>query len=74
MAGFGSQGILNKNQTVWQDGAIPPQRYICKYIKIKIAESQVDNVCFGDKTIEQLKLSDCFVWGIVLLQNFWTIL
>jgi hypothetical protein len=63
MAGFASQGILNKNHTVWQDGAGPPQRYICKYMKIKMAELHVNDVCFGDKTIEQ---SNCFVWGIII--------
>ncbi len=27
-----------KDPTIWLDGARPHQRYICKYIKIKIAD------------------------------------
>ncbi len=29
-------GVLNKNPTVWLDGVGPPQKYICKYINIKL--------------------------------------
>ncbi len=32
------QRVLNKVPIVWLDGARPPQRYICKYTKIKMAE------------------------------------
>jgi hypothetical protein len=59
-ASFGSQGLLNKDLTVWLDEARPaytcipnllcgecvctaiqhthPQKYVCKYIEIKIGE------------------------------------
>jgi len=68
-AGFASQGVLNKDPTVWLDVARPtnicipsflrectstaaqhihPQKYICKYIKIKIAESYINDTPFGD--------------------------
>ncbi len=33
------------------DEARPPQRYVFKYIKIKMAESYFSGIWFGDKTI-----------------------
>jgi hypothetical protein len=33
------QGVLNKDPTVWLDGARPPLRYVSECIQIKIVES-----------------------------------
>jgi hypothetical protein len=43
-AGFVSQEVLNRDPTVWLDRARLPQRYICKYIKIKIPEFHMNNL------------------------------
>ncbi len=45
--------VFNKDPNFWLDGARPPPKYICKYIKIKIAESYVNDIEFGDKTIKR---------------------
>ncbi len=37
------QRVLNKDPTVWLDGARPPQRYIFKNTKIKMAELHINN-------------------------------
>ncbi len=56
MASFAGQGVLNKDPTVCPHGARPPPRYVSKYIEIKIAESYINDLQFGDNTIQQLKL------------------
>ncbi len=33
-SGFAGQGVLNKDPTVWLDGARSPPKYVCKYVKI----------------------------------------
>ncbi len=51
-ASFSRQRVLIKDPTVWLDGARPPQRYIYKYMKIKIAESYINDIQFGYRTIQ----------------------
>jgi hypothetical protein len=47
--------------TVWLDGARPPPRYTSKNLKLKNAESYISNISLGEKTFQQLKLSNSFV-------------
>ncbi len=61
LAGVAGHGVLNKDPTVCLVGARPNKRYIFKYIKIKIAEYYINNICFGNKTIQQRKVPNNFV-------------
>jgi hypothetical protein len=54
MASFAGQRVLNKDPTVFPHGARPPPRYVSKYIEIKIGEFYINDIQFGDKTIQQL--------------------
>jgi hypothetical protein len=53
LLGFTGQWVLYKDPTIWLDEARPPPRYISKHIKIKIAESYISEIRFGDKTSQQ---------------------
>jgi hypothetical protein len=55
LSGFISQSVLNKDPTVWLDGASPPPRNISKYIKIIIAESCINDMQFVDKMIDNAR-------------------
>ncbi len=50
------------------DGVRPSPRNISKCINIKIAESYINDVQFGSKTIQQQKQPNSFVQGIILYQ------
>jgi hypothetical protein len=49
--------------------ARPSPRYISKYIKIKIVEMWINNIQFGNKTIQQSKFPNSFEQGIIILQK-----
>ncbi len=66
LVAFAGKGVLIKDPTVWLDGAKPPQRYICKYIKILIAQLCINDIWFGDNTIQRRKSPNSFVLEIVL--------
>jgi hypothetical protein len=55
LVGFASQGVLNNNPTVWLDGVGPPQKYICKHIKIQTDKLYIKDTQLGDKTIQWQK-------------------
>jgi hypothetical protein len=78
LAGFASQGVLNKDPTILTDGARTAPRYVSRYMKIKIPELYINNIQFGDKTFQQWKLTNSFVresysyagqhkWGYITL-------
>jgi hypothetical protein len=46
LAGFASHGVLNKDPTVWLDGARHPLRLISKNIRIK---NVIHNIQFATK-------------------------
>ncbi len=60
VAGFVSQGSLNKDDTICLNVAKPPPRYASKYIKIKIAKSYIKDVRFGNKTNQWWKSPNSF--------------
>jgi hypothetical protein len=49
-------GVLNKDPTVCPDEARPHPKYICKYLKIKIDDSYINNIIFGKKIFTDRKL------------------
>jgi hypothetical protein len=61
-AGFTDQGVLNKDPTVWLEGA-RPHLQLCK---TKIAESYIKDTKFSTKTNQRWKLPNNFEWGIML--------
>jgi hypothetical protein len=36
LARFAGQMVFNKDPTFWLDGAKPPPKYVCKYIKLRL--------------------------------------
>jgi hypothetical protein len=51
-------------------GTLPkPQKYVCKYLKIKIAESYINDVPFAVQTIHQWKIGKLLCIGIAHLSN-----
>jgi hypothetical protein len=59
--------VLNKDHTVWLDGARHCPRH--KNIRIKIAESFIDIIQFATKQCTDGKILNSFVPGFVLLQK-----
>ncbi len=47
----------------------PPQKYVCKYVKIKIAESCINNIRFPYKLLSNRKFPNNFYWGIIDLHK-----
>jgi hypothetical protein len=54
---FPGQGVLIKNPTVWIDGARPPPKNVCKFIKIKIAELYTNHVQFWHQSYPAMEIS-----------------
>jgi hypothetical protein len=67
LAGFADQGVLKKDPTVRLERARPTPKYISMYFLMLNLIIIINDVQFGNKSIQWRKLPNSFLWIITLL-------